>query len=270
MRYYAVIGWLLQHRVVGWLSSAVVHGAALGVLWSIGLSEDEPPQPSEVRALRLVGEMISVAPMRAAPSASWLEELEALRQHAAQPADESRADVLIHPREARIDQRVFRQANAATAGEVVPLPEGVPSPATHALVALPRSVRDETPWADAPRPIAAPRAEPPVAQLPSAAAPPQEVGVQGHDELDVPRAVFNPLPVYPTAAQRAGLSGTVVLHIDVGAEGNVSAVRLAASSGHAVLDAAALQAARRWRFRPAQRDGRPVAMTVRYEIEFRP
>jgi len=46
-------------------------------------------------------------------------------------------------------------------------------------------------------------------------------------------------------------------------------VTVAASSQSRDLDRAALDAVRRWRFRPAQRDGQPVAGTVVVPIEFK-
>lgn len=49
---------------------------------------------------------------------------------------------------------------------------------------------------------------------------------------------------YPEAAVRAGLEGTVHLLIRLDADGSVREVSVAASSGHAVLDDAAMRAAR--------------------------
>lgn len=271
------MGFFLQQRVLGLLGSAAVHVVVLGVLWSIGLPQAELPEPVDVRTLRLVGEMVSVAPSSASQPPPWLQELEVLRQQAVPPpADaEAPADVLVHPDHARIGQRLFRRHEAVAVADVPPSPQTAPSPAQPVVpqpAAMPaRATPSEAPRLEVPPDVVTRRADVvPAAALPSAAAPPQEVGVQGEDQLAVPRVVFNPLPAYPAAAQRAGLRGTVVLHIDVSAQGSVSAVRVAVSSGHAVLDAAALQAVRRWRFRPAQRDGQPAAMTVRYEVEFRP
>jgi protein TonB len=58
----------------------------------------------------------------------------------------------------------------------------------------------------------------------------------------------NPPPEYPATARRRHLEGTVVVRVEVAATGAVVACRLAQSSGHAVLDDAALAAVRRWRF----------------------
>lgn len=60
-----------------------------------------------------------------------------------------------------------------------------------------------------------------------------------------------PKPTYPRAALRARSQGTVTLGILVDALGNVTSVQVAATSGDALLDDAALQVVRnRWRFPP--------------------
>lgn len=58
----------------------------------------------------------------------------------------------------------------------------------------------------------------------------------------------NPPPDYPPAARRRGLQGTVVILVVVDEHGDVTAASVQRSSGHALLDEAALAAVRRWRF----------------------
>ena len=72
----------------------------------------------------------------------------------------------------------------------------------------------------------------------------------------------------PRAALRAGISGQVVLHIEVRDNGRPGAVQVVESSGHRALDRAATRAVRRWRFEPATREGAPVASTVQQVISF--
>ena len=57
-----------------------------------------------------------------------------------------------------------------------------------------------------------------------------------------------PPPRYPSRARRHGLQGRVVLLVRVGAGGVVTAIQIDHSSGHRLLDRAALKAVRRWRF----------------------
>lgn len=86
----------------------------------------------------------------------------------------------------------------------------------------------------------------------------------------IPLAGSTPAPRYPPASLRRGESGTVVVEARVDPRGNVSAVNVADGSGSRLLDRAAMDAVRRWRFEPARSNGEPVAATVRVPIEFSP
>ena len=79
----------------------------------------------------------------------------------------------------------------------------------------------------------------------------------------------NPKPPYPVSARRNGAQGRVILSVQVSASGASSEVLLKRSSGHAVLDDAALQTVRRWRFVPARRGDTPVDSWVDVPIIFR-
>jgi protein TonB len=82
-------------------------------------------------------------------------------------------------------------------------------------------------------------------------------------------ALNNPKPPYPLAARRNGAQGRVVLSVQVSASGASDEVLLKHSSGHAILDNAALQTVRRWRFIPARRGDAPVESWVDVPITFR-
>lgn len=84
----------------------------------------------------------------------------------------------------------------------------------------------------------------------------------------VPRLLSAPQPEYPRSALRAGLTGRVVLRIDVGTDGRPREVVVVESSRHRVLDRAAVRAVQRWRFEPAMRDGVAVPATVQQVISF--
>jgi protein TonB len=69
----------------------------------------------------------------------------------------------------------------------------------------------------------------------------------------------HPSPRYPRASLRAGDEGTVVLRVRVDADGRPLEVTIEQSSGHRELDRSARETVlQRWRFQPAQRDGRNV------------
>lgn len=68
-----------------------------------------------------------------------------------------------------------------------------------------------------------------------------------------------PLPAYPAAAAREGITGTSTLALLVGTDGRVSSARIEHSSGSRVLDSAALNALSRCTFKPATNNGVPEA-----------
>jgi protein TonB len=59
-----------------------------------------------------------------------------------------------------------------------------------------------------------------------------------------------------------------MLAVEVTADGRAGSVRLSQSSGFPVLDAAALQAVRRWTFDPARNLGMAVASQVEVPVRF--
>ena len=76
-------------------------------------------------------------------------------------------------------------------------------------------------------------------------------------------------PDYPPAAARVQEEGTVLVRVQVDAGGNATDVSIARRSGSRDLDRAALDAVRKWRFRPAIRDGKPVAAVAEVPVEFK-
>lgn len=78
----------------------------------------------------------------------------------------------------------------------------------------------------------------------------------------------NPRPAYPAMAVRMGWQGKVMLSVAVLRDGRAGQVSVQRSSGHAVLDDAALQAVRAWRFVPARHDGQLVDQTFLVPLPF--
>ncbi|MBW1776987.1 MAG: energy transducer TonB [Deltaproteobacteria bacterium] len=78
----------------------------------------------------------------------------------------------------------------------------------------------------------------------------------------------NPPPSYPRSARRRGMEGKVLLEVFVSAQGKPEKIKLLESSGHGVLDRAALSAVRSWIFEPGTIGDRPVGMWVRVPIRF--
>lgn len=73
---------------------------------------------------------------------------------------------------------------------------------------------------------------------------------------------------YPPLSQRLGEEGTVVVALEVAADGSVSDARVVSSSGYPRLDNAALSAVRQAHFKPATINGVPVASKARLPIRY--
>jgi protein TonB len=78
----------------------------------------------------------------------------------------------------------------------------------------------------------------------------------------------NPKPGYPAFARRMGMQGTVMLKVLVSRQGTVLKIEVAHSSGYEILDKAAAEAVRNWRFVPARQWGSPVEEWVQVPVAF--
>jgi len=93
--------------------------------------------------------------------------------------------------------------------------------------------------------------------------------VQGAQREAVALEHINKPPRFPRRARQRGWEGTVILVVRVREEGTVSEVQIKRSSGYGILDEAAADAVRFWRFEPAVRFGRPVRSNLEVPILFR-
>ena len=75
-------------------------------------------------------------------------------------------------------------------------------------------------------------------------------------------------PIYPRIAKKSGWEGTVLVRVTVEANGRASKVDVSRSSGHKVLDDAAVKAIKRWSFRPARDGNIPIRSVVVIPIGF--
>jgi protein TonB len=153
-------------------------------------------------------------------------------------------------------------APTAAIPDYAPLPAPIASGAGDASdVAMPAPARGEDDE-EKPRLVeTAPAPPPPVASAP---APHPAAPVA----TSQPQAISSPAPKYPARALRNGEHGTVLVSAEVGVDGVPKSVEVAKSSGSRQLDRAAVDAVRRWRFRPAMADGRPTAGRVQVPISF--
>jgi TonB family protein len=75
-----------------------------------------------------------------------------------------------------------------------------------------------------------------------------------------PQKLVDVPPVLPERAQQAGVRGVVILEVTIDADGTVKDARVLRSIP--LLDAAAIEAVRQWRYEPTQLNERPVAVIM--------
>ena len=177
----------------------------------------------------------------------------------AQPAPAERLDLLPERRVAPPGG----ESSAAATALVTPAPAAelaFDASAPAAAAATSREAVDESlpPLAGALAPL-------PAADVPE---PILSVGLGGLTSEATPDGARNRPPDYPAEARRRKWEGTVILRVEVEADGTVRSCDVAVSSGHAVLDDAARAAVRRWRFAPARLAGSAVAARVEVPVRF--
>lgn len=173
---------------------------------------------------------------------------------------------LVHPEAAP----AAAPTSPAAASEALPLPPP-PMPAAPArdgqrmsLAVATASPRGPLP---ARRPVGIPREASGGSAIPGASASaPNDLPPL----IAVPRFRRPPRPPdYPPRAVELDLTGTVVVRALLDPEGDPREIRIHRSSGHAVLDGAAVAAVRGWHFAPASRDGRRIPAWVEVPVHFR-
>ena len=87
-------------------------------------------------------------------------------------------------------------------------------------------------------------------------------------DVRAPLLIHRVDPAYPDSARRIGLQGTVILEAIISATGEVEDVRVLRSA-HPLLDASAVAAVERWRYRPATLNGRAVRVYLTVTAAFR-
>jgi periplasmic protein TonB len=89
----------------------------------------------------------------------------------------------------------------------------------------------------------------------------------GRNGVTVPQAISSPEPSFSDEARKARMQGMVVLLVVVGKDGKTYNIRVGQSLGMG-LDEKAIEAVTRWRFKPATRNGVPVAAQIAVEVDF--
>jgi protein TonB len=220
--------------------SVLVHGAVLGVATFavVGLHESAVQQNDTTTAFTLIA-----APKESGAASS-------------QPA-------AVAPSVQAVPEEVKPLENPASVK-----PEQSPEPDRMTALVQP-TIQPEAP---APNPAA------PVRSVPVDAAGDGSSPILGLDTTTVQAQpgikaeanyLANPLPPYPLPARRHHQEGLVVLEVKVTPQGRPAAVTIKQGSGFPLLDDAALQAVRNWKFQPARISTIPVESEIEVPIRFK-
>jgi periplasmic protein TonB len=250
------------------LSIAVHLAAALLVVYLPHVLPREA-RPQELGTVELLMvEKKGAGPTEAAPrQESPPQQSQPQQSQPRQPQPEKSAEA---PKpEAQQPKAVAAASQPAPVPAVSPPADEAPPPPT----ALPPKEAKADPKPDAQRPVAPP--SPPRAQQ----APVFDLaGTESESDAEVlggrvvpasPDNRFrNRPPLYPYEAAIHGDHGSVLLMIHVSDAGLATGVDVVESSGVASLDQAASTAVRKWRFRPALREGRAVPFNMPFRFVF--
>lgn len=89
----------------------------------------------------------------------------------------------------------------------------------------------------------------------------------GQAKTEPPVPVRTVPPEYPAQMRDQKASGVVTVNCLVDEKGNVTESRVEKSTNEA-FDQAALDAVKRWKFKPAKQDGAPVSIRVSIPVRF--
>ncbi len=93
------------------------------------------------------------------------------------------------------------------------------------------------------------------------------VSARAQSKVEPPIPLRTVSPEIPKELRREGLSGVVMVKCAIDDKGDVTEVSVDKSS-HPELEAPALAALKKWKFRPAQQDGHAVAVKVSIPVRF--
>jgi periplasmic protein TonB len=85
--------------------------------------------------------------------------------------------------------------------------------------------------------------------------------------VSAPKAIYAPDPEYSEEARKVKHMGTVVLWLVVGPDGKPRDIKVLRTLGLG-LDEKAIEAVKNWRFEPAMKDNKPVAVQINVEVNF--
>lgn len=168
---------------------------------------------------------------RADPQAPSLQRIADAIVKARENAEVQAAQELTRAEEEkRLEEQARLKAQQDAAAQALAARQAAVAPAPTPVAAAP-----------APQPVAPPPVAAPVQPAPQPAAAPARAALV---------AVNTPQPPYPPEALRAGVGGEVEVEISIGADGNVSEVRVLRATPRNTFERGVQNTVRRWKFQP--------------------
>jgi periplasmic protein TonB len=232
--------------------SVITHGSIVAALILIPLFQNqllphtaifEPLRPPEVRTsvANLVPASRPSAPAQVAPASTALTEPLAI------------------PREIAI---IVDEPNGIPGG----LPTAGPGGGNNGLNIpglLPDLGREATP----PPPPPAPTPPPAPPRLPEPT--PAPVGpVRRGGDVVMANLLRQVQPEYPVLARKTGTQGVVLLEAVITREGTIDPARIRVISGHVLLNEAAIEAVKQWRYKPTLLNKEPIEIVTTITLRF--
>jgi protein TonB len=90
----------------------------------------------------------------------------------------------------------------------------------------------------------------------------------GEEGVTPPTVLSKTEPVYTDEARDAKIEGTVVLSLEIDMDGLAQNIEVTRSLDGG-LDQSAVTAVQQWRFKPGEKNGKPVRVMARIEVNFR-
>ncbi len=150
-----------------------------------------------------------------------------------------------------------------------PPPETKTEPAPTTTASEPPASTVEQPKQDAP-PVSQPDTPTPQPATTSVSTVKEGDTVEPGPDVVKPELVSRVQPAYPPVARTKKVQGTVILSLLVTEKGDVSEVKvLREAGGSSGLNEAAVASARKWKFRPAVKEGKRVKVWVTYPVSFK-
>jgi protein TonB len=90
----------------------------------------------------------------------------------------------------------------------------------------------------------------------------------GEEGVTPPTVLSKTEPIYTDEARNAKIEGTVVLSLEIDTDGLAQNIEVTRSLDSG-LDQSAVAAVQQWRFKPGEKNGKPVRVAAKIEVNFR-